>query len=77
MAVQMHEEQNYTPEQVAGHLDDALAIMDATDIPNDLRPEAFVEVIRLLAAKRFMVMEHQGGAVDLSLAALRSGGPSS
>jgi hypothetical protein len=70
--MQRREMQNYTPEQVAGHLDDALAIIDATDIPNDLRPAAFVKVLELVAAKQVVLVQPQAGAVDLSIAALRA-----
>jgi hypothetical protein len=65
--MQRLEEMNYSPEQVAGHLDDALAIIDATDIPNDLRSAAFVKVLELLAAKQVILVQPQMGAVDLNL----------
>lgn len=70
--MQRIEEMNFTPEQVAGHLDDALAIMDATDIPNDLRAAAFTKVLELLAAKNVMLMQPSGGAADLSMIGRRN-----
>lgn len=61
------EEHSFTPEQVAGHLDDALAIMDATDVPNDLRPIAFAKVLELLAAKQVLLIPAQVAAADLGV----------
>lgn len=72
MSAHRVEVQNYEPEQVAGHLDDALAIMAGTEVPDDLRVAAFSKVLELLAAKQVILQTGSGGAADLSLLARKN-----
>ena len=58
------EEHFHTPEQVAGHLDDALAIIAATEIPEDLRVAAFTKTYELLAGKQVFFHPPQSVPID-------------
>lgn len=63
------EHPNYTREQVAGHLADALAIVGELELTDELAPIAFAKAVDLLAAKRIEL--EQAGILGGHLAALR------
>jgi uncharacterized protein YejL (UPF0352 family) len=50
---------HYTRAQVCEHLADALAVVDEAKVPDDLRPVALQEVVRLLAAKQIVMEQFQ------------------
>lgn len=66
MLTKQQELHHHSPEQVAGYLDDALRIVTEADLPDDLRPVAFVEVLKLLAGKQIQYEQIQLGAVPLA-----------
>lgn len=59
-----HEEHFHTPEQIAAHLDDALAIIHAAGVEDELKVPAFIKVLELLAAKQVFFEQAQPVALD-------------
>ncbi len=51
--------QHHTPEQVAGYINQAAMIVVEAELYDDLQPLAFVEAIRLLAAKNIQIEQVQ------------------
>lgn len=65
MAITRQEVYNYTPEQVETHIADAINLVDALEVPADLRSAAFVQACALLSGKQVLLQE-TGAAMDLS-----------
>jgi hypothetical protein len=62
------ERHHNTREQVTDYLRAALEVVDELDIPDDLRPAAFVQAVGLFSAKQVTMEQLQPG---LDLGALR------
>jgi hypothetical protein len=52
---------HYTPEQVAGHLDEAWRIVSEAGLPEEVEPAALAGVLGLLAAKQIVFEQVQPG----------------
>jgi hypothetical protein len=57
----------HSPEQIESYLRDALALVDALNVPTDLRPHAFLKAVELLQAKQ-VFFEQAAMLPDLGLA---------
>lgn len=49
--------QHHTPQEVAGYLDTALAIVKDADVPDDWKRDTFLKAVDLLAGKQIVFTE--------------------
>lgn len=57
--MQRQEIPNNTDEQVADYLARTLEVIEGSDIPGDLRPEAFSQVFMAIAGKQILMVQAQ------------------